>query len=127
MEAGLLECDAWWRRFFTNSRRPNCDVRTGDGQRFFRVGKCFLNCSRRLHVHAIYAGFARQFEQSCRTRILCVQAVTKAARRCLIERDRFARGAIGDCFQLTRAIWSRPIKARRSNKASPRLDLGFMK
>jgi hypothetical protein len=33
-----------------------------DRQRFFRLGKCFLNCARRLHVRAVYSGFARKLE-----------------------------------------------------------------
>jgi hypothetical protein len=33
------------------------------GKRFLRVGECFFNGARRFHVHAVHAGFARQFEQ----------------------------------------------------------------
>src|SRR4029077_2495575 len=48
-----------------------------DGKRFLRIGKCFLDCARRLHVHAVHAGFAREIEQTCSARIFSVQPMTK--------------------------------------------------
>ena len=33
-----------------------------DGERFLRVGKCFFNCTRRQHVNAVHACFARELE-----------------------------------------------------------------
>ena len=34
-----------------------------DRERFLRVGKCFLNCARRLHVRAVHTRFARELER----------------------------------------------------------------
>src|SRR5436190_12911582 len=47
-----------------------------DRQRFFRVGKCFLDCARRLHVRAVHASFARKFEQTRSARIFGLEAMT---------------------------------------------------
>src|SRR5437762_443894 len=33
-----------------------------DRERFLGVDKCFLNCARRLHVHAVHTRFARELE-----------------------------------------------------------------
>ena len=44
-----------------------------DRERFLRVGECFLNRARRLHMHAVHAGFAREFEQTRSARIFRVQ------------------------------------------------------
>ncbi len=89
------------------------------GQRFLGVGERFFNGPRRFHVRAIHAGFARQFEQPRRARILGVIAMTKSrhalarflhrrerARGGFIHRNGFTRGAIGDCFQLSGAIFN---------------------
>jgi hypothetical protein len=33
-----------------------------DRKRFLRVGKCFFNCARRLHMRAVNTGFARKLK-----------------------------------------------------------------
>jgi hypothetical protein len=48
------------------------------GSDFFAFGKCFLNCTRRLHVHAVHACFARKFEQTRSAGIFGVHAMTKS-------------------------------------------------
>src|SRR4029077_11270079 len=49
-----------------------------DRERFLRVGKCFLNRARRLHVHAVHASLARKFEQTRSAWIFGVHAMTKS-------------------------------------------------
>jgi len=49
-----------------------------DWERFRRGGEGFLNCARRLQMHATHAGFTREFEQACRARIFGVQPMTKS-------------------------------------------------
>ena len=49
-----------------------------DRERFLRIGKCFLNCARRLHVYAVHASLARKFEQTRSARIFGVHAMTKS-------------------------------------------------
>ena len=49
-----------------------------DRERFLRVGKCLLNCTRRLHVHAVHVCFARKFEQTRSAGIFGVHAMTKS-------------------------------------------------
>ena len=88
-----------------------------DGERFFRGGERFFDRARRLHVHAIHAGLASKFEQTRSARIFGVQTVTKSrhafarfahgrkrARSGFIHRNRFAPGAIGNCFELPSAV-----------------------
>src|SRR5262249_13802715 len=55
---------------------PECSVHI-DGERFFRVGKCFLDGARGLHVHAVHASLARKFEQTGSARIFGVYPMTK--------------------------------------------------
>src|SRR5260370_40431646 len=35
-----------------------------DRERFLRVGKCLLNCARRLHLRTANTGFPRKLEQT---------------------------------------------------------------
>ncbi len=49
-----------------------------DGKRFFRLGERFLNYSCRLHVHAVHAGFPREFEQARSAWVFRVKTVTEA-------------------------------------------------
>jgi hypothetical protein len=42
------------------------------GSDFLRGGEGFLNCARRLHMHATHAGFARELEQAAvRKSLVC--------------------------------------------------------
>src|SRR5207247_6383409 len=90
-----------------------------DGERFFRGGERFLDRPRRLHVHAVQTGLASKLEQTRRARIFGVQTVTKSrhafarfthsrerARSGFIHRNRFARGTLGNCFELPGAIFN---------------------
>ena len=69
--------------------------------------------------HASRAGLASKFEQTRRARIFGVQTVTKSrhafapfthsrerARSGFIHRNRFAHGAIGNCFEFPGAIFN---------------------
>jgi hypothetical protein len=42
------------------------------GSDFLRGGEGFLNCARRLHMHATHAGFARDLKQAAvRKSLVC--------------------------------------------------------
>ena len=49
-----------------------------DRERFLGIGECFFDGARCLHVHAVHAGFAREFEQARSAWVFRVKTVTEA-------------------------------------------------